>query len=1431
MNRSPFVGFFVASVGWISGMMWVSVHPAWAESPNGKQDSQLQILSDDQLTTIVGGAHCDNSPHPGGPCPHDGKKPCTEDPVDLRNGNLFYEITDFSFPTHAGRRVALRRRYDAQIFSDLENWQEEPGTGTWVAQHGVYSGHGDRSTSVKTYTDAIIELDVRTVEPGEDTNVTEQTAWINFRYTPGVNPLDPPLSRYYVLIHKDGSVELSKSVGGIRTELNRATHADIDPTQWNRVRIENIGTNIKVFINGVPIFDVTDSGLSSGHVALESYFSNAHFDNMVITDPNNSSNNTSDDFDDLTEHYYNDYPFGNQWKNSYGDRIWERSNGDVVVERSSGIRDVFTSDGLGGYDPPALSYDTLVKDTNHPTGDVYTITSKHQTVWAFDVDGKLKSITDRHGNRIELGYTSKSATVSPLTQSDLHTLLVDNFDDDGSGVPAINHNSLGLVTGDDGTLQSRTAVGGANQLQWNQSGDYFYSKLCLGTLYSDLSAYSHLRVRLKGLSGGEQLSIMLEKPGMTTGPSVVVGPLTTAFSTIDIPLSNFSGLNLSQVQAVKFLFDQQSSGTIQVDDLQFVDLVTPANGNETYWVDRLTTIKVDPGTSDERVVTLEYGTNGKVNKVIVPQPTADPNDDPSLMREYHFTSGLDGNLTESKDPENHTRKYAYTSGHNRTLETYTNRAGKVTKFFYAYNNRCIEQEDPNLNKTFFTYETGYANVFHFSYASHNDEDPTPPEPFWQYQFDVASGNLAKMVSPEVNDDDPQFPQPNVKYEESWEYYIDPTDPNYSFANRNRLKSYTDHQGHTTTYTYDANGNTQTITNDKGHTTTYQYHATFNFVTRIDEEDLANETPSITRYTIFEYDNTTGDLKKIRRAHVPSLNNEVVTTFDQYDSHGNLKKHTDPLGRITTFTYDGHGHLETRTNPETETWTYTYNEIGGVLTVKDPKNATTTYERDDRGQVVKVIPPAPFSANTTQYTYDGNRKLKTITRKGVAPGQADLVTQYEYDHVGRLAKVIDPMGHETVYLHDSKEYLHRGRTTLESVEDANDHVTTHHYDEIGRLIETIDPENSPNVTTKYTYYGDDRLKTVTAVMDPNDSSKDQVTRYHYNELNQVKTITYPDGSKHHYSYDALGNMISETTRKGDTITYVYDSLNRRTKKMYPNSDQIVYHYKDNGLLESVDDLVGPNGSGSHTYVYDNANRLTSVTDPWGRVVGYGYDANGNRNSITYPGDSSPTLIYEHDQLNRLDYIDDPAISGVQNYDFDYDEFNRRTKLTYPNAVNANYVYDDAHRLTSLTNKPSPSGPAFSSFVYNPDPVGNRDYRDTLDGRDDYTYDKINRLTQVAYADGRNVTYTLDPLGNRESVNDNGTVTNYTVNHLNQYTAVGHTGYSYDANGSLTSDGVRTFTYDVDNRLTQVVKEDYALDFDGTGTVTVPRRRVATQQRTA
>jgi YD repeat-containing protein len=109
--------------------------------------------------------------------------------------------------------------------------------------------------------------------------------------------------------------------------------------------------------------------------------------------------------------------------------------------------------------------------------------------------------------------------------------------------------------------------------------------------------------------------------------------------------------------------------------------------------------------------------------------------------------------------------------------------------------------------------------------------------------------------------------------------------------------------------------------------------------------------------------------------------------------------------------------------------------------------------------------------------------------------------------------------------------------------------------------------------------------------------------------------------------------------------------------------------------------------------------------------------------------------------------------------------------------------------------------------------------------DYTYDALHRPTSATYSDGRSFGYTYDPAGNVLELQQNlgpGTVTTtYTYDTANQLNTAqqGSTtwNYTYDANGSLSSDGVKTYTYDSANRLVEVGDQSSvtSLTYNGLG----------------
>jgi RHS repeat-associated protein len=169
----------------------------------------------------------------------------------------------------------------------------------------------------------------------------------------------------------------------------------------------------------------------------------------------------------------------------------------------------------------------------------------------------------------------------------------------------------------------------------------------------------------------------------------------------------------------------------------------------------------------------------------------------------------------------------------------------------------------------------------------------------------------------------------------------------------------------------------------------------------------------------------------------------------------------------------------------------------------------------------------------------------------------------------------------------------------------------------------------------------------------------------------------------------------------------------------------------------------------------------------------------------------------------------------------------TKTPPSPAAVVTYRYDLAGRLISANDNSSPVVAAVP-------PVA-----PSVQYATSFTYDNLNRPSNVTWdpapavaapAAGASATFAHAYNGVNQRVGQTTTdnswwsypaaspsTTVYTANTLNQYTAVGAVTPTYDGNGNLTSDGVFTFGYDVENRLVSAngpgTTASYAYDAQG------------------
>ena len=350
----------------------------------------------------------------------------------------------------------------------------------------------------------------------------------------------------------------------------------------------------------------------------------------------------------------------------------------------------------------------------------------------------------------------------------------------------------------------------------------------------------------------------------------------------------------------------------------------------------------------------------------------------------------------------------------------------------------------------------------------------------------------------------------------------------------------------------------------------------------------------------------------------------------------------------------------------------------------------------------------------------------------------------------------------------------------------DRITRYTYNEFDQVVKIEKAVDTPleQVYVENIYNGG--LKTDTIDANGNRAHME------YDEFSRLKRWYFPDkvnvgggystSDFEEYTYDNNGNL--RTLKKRDnvnTITYVYNDMNQQIKKDWPGTaiKDVVYKNDLRGLQLKA--RYGSVTGLGITRKYDGFGQLkeeTNTTSGTSFVVKSDYDQNGNRTKLTHP--DGKYFLYDFDGLNRLTTIRENSTS----YSYStltthvYDFYGRPIGIERANNVDTVYDYDNVSRLSEIKHDFNYSG---NKVTYG------------------YEYNPANQMTKLSLSNDRY----------REDNNVVGHTGDYEVNGLNQYTCAGaNTGatncsggksITHDDNGNMTSDGVRTFGYDIENRM--------------------------------
>ncbi len=526
-------------------------------------------------------------------------------------------------------------------------------------------------------------------------------------------------------------------------------------------------------------------------------------------------------------------------------------------------------------------------------------------------------------------------------------------------------------------------------------------------------------------------------------------------------------------------------------------------------------------------------------------------------------------------------------------------------------------------------------------------------------------------------------------------------------------------------------------------------------------------------------------------------NIILTTV--YDLNGQTIATIDTLGRISRSYYDGLGrntaiaqNLQGQdiSNPQLPAYNPTYPDRNLVTRSMYDKDNNQIAEIDPAGAITRTYYDGMEHAVTRVYNLTGQSADNPVPP---ARNPGSPLT----DQNVRIDSIFDLAGNQIAVVN--------GKGT----------TTAYEYDDLARLtvvienqIEGVPSDNQTNVRTEYSY---DVNGNRVSILDGNGHS----SYFSYDELGRL--IEQRDALNHvwSYSYDALGNQVAATNPNGFSIYQTYDAQNRLKVINYPNDPDVSFYYDGIGNMTRMVD-----GLGQTSWTYDKVGRIKLVSNPFGHLVSSTYDGLGNRTQLILTRSSANfTTSYGYDGLNRLTYVFDWRELTTQ---YTYNNAGRLSTIILPNNVVTARTYNALGQVTQIEHIGALI--TLAKYQYQYDFDGNVTSAiekiaplDLSDKTISYAYDNLDHLTQANYFGNTIFNYTYDAVGNRISEQQGQTNTNYTYDDANRLTSVNGITSTWDANGNLINDGIRTYVYDQANRLKtiQAGSVQYGYRYDGLG----------------
>ena len=1017
-------------------------------------------------------------------------------------------------------------------------------------------------------------------------------------------------------------------------------------------------------------------------------------------------------------------PLGFNWEISYQRRVFPVDATTVSVVNGGGREDVYKGSGGSQFTSPAGVFDDLIRNGDN----TYTQTDPAGMRFDYDVDGYLTAMTDRNGNTLSMqrnshhnitqitdtqgrpyavAYTDVSASQKVASITDFAgRQVVYSYDGNGDLIRLRGPVVTGTPNGNDfpggkTTLYTYTS-GSPNMLlnhnllaivdpAHNVSDDPALSRAKVMFTYAtttdpDMPEFDHVVAERWGHDQG----------GPPSNPGVVVGG-TQSFAYA----MNLTGDSDAPAGAVLRTTVTDANGNVQVHYFNSSRL-------ETKTIVR-TNRNVRPGEADYATTyaytpagLLASRTDPRGNGVAHLYDVANPRPvlRQNLLEERRRTNGIAGGGVDL------VTRYTYEPVFNQRRTTTDPRAfpaGSVPLDAFGHLNLGNSLVARYTTTLFFDYQEGTG----FQSARGVPLTERIPEGLGNLNgaVDFNEGNVVKVGYPTIQTPGPNTGQVIAEL--------------MTYNDLGQMLTKTDPEGHVTRLVYfPSNGTPNDPSDREGYlqSTTRDFGG-FNLLTQYEYDSVGNVTRVVDPkgQDMLTTVNALNQVVRMQSRLVFGTTRYQVDTF--YDANDNVERVEaqnfkddgalyahNPL--VSTFEFD------ILRNPVAQVLDRSLNDNSQTGTVRTEHFYDANLNRTAVKLPLAVGGSVPSNIVTTLYD-ERDLPYKAITgdndtNPANAPPSNAVVVTTNYDPNRSVLETIDSI----------RNAQHSFAPTTSFPGTAPGDVTKRTYDGFDRQVKSIDGEGNERAVI-YDFVSNpiqttlrgpvDHLVNTLSLLSQIDTTFDELNRVVQADTRHLDTKTGVNvGDGHSISqtkYDRDSKVLEVTDDRGLKTTIQWDSADRRFKILDQLNNEVEYGYDANSNVTMMTrrDVSTDLATAAETFVttntYDGVDRVTKTVDPAGDVSEVFYDSRSNPvktsdglRGTAHPSGPGNVVRKDFDGLNRLvktEYVltsngrGDSAQTGIITTRQAWDDDSRLISQTDDNNHATGYTYDALNRLTAIT----------------------------------------------------------------------------------------------------------------------------------------------------